>query len=116
MAMALIFYMGVQVGNTVKREASFVLRQKIADSQEIKSSYVEINYWINRALVNLKKYVGECTRVIQIDDHSLIGYYEPGKIFSWSQFSSANEGVVVSEWTKDRNVIFHIFGQTCRDV
>lgn len=66
--------------------------------------------------MNLKKYVGECTRVIQIDDHSLIGYYEPGKIFSWSQFSSANEGVVVSEWTKDRNVIFHIFGQTCRDV
>jgi len=54
--------------------------------------------------------------VIQIDDPNLIAYYEPGKIFSWSQFSSANEGAVVSEWTKDRNVIFHIYGQTCRDV
>ena len=54
--------------------------------------------------------------MIQIDDPNLIAYYEPGKIFSWSQFSSANEGALVSEWTKDRNVIFHIYGQTCRDV
>lgn len=32
MAMALIFYMGVQDGNTVKRESSFVLKYKISDS------------------------------------------------------------------------------------
>jgi len=34
-------------------------------------------------LSNLEKHVGECTRVIQIDDEELIRYYEPGKIFRW---------------------------------
>jgi hypothetical protein len=42
--------------------------------------------------------------MINIEDKKLIGYYEPGKVFSWNYFSSANEGEVVSDWTKDRNI------------
>jgi hypothetical protein len=42
--------------------------------------------------------------MIQISDSRLIAYYEPGKVFTWNNFSSANEGEVVSDWTKDKNV------------
>lgn len=68
MAMALIYYLGANDRGEILKESSYILGQQNNKFYKLFCNQQEVIYWISKALVNLENYVGECTRVIQIDD------------------------------------------------
>jgi len=58
--------------------------------------------------------MGECTRYVKIDEARELRYFATGKVFQWVNFVTASTKNYPQEGDDQKNVVFHIMGQTCR--
>ena len=72
----------------------------------------ELQWWINRALIKLKKHRGKCTRKLKITNQKERNYYQIGKVFRTQKVISAtidDSGQDDTQIDKDANFVLHIF-------
>ena len=74
-----------------------------------------LNGYLIKALSHLPFYLGMCMRCVELSIED-INEYEPGKIITWLQFSSATISLQPLNFCKNRNTRFIIFSVKGRDI
>ena len=96
----------------IRGENDFTKKEKWNDGKIV---YPIIHY-LSKALANLPSYSGYTIKCVDIVDENIISDYEPGKIITWLQFSSALIGKNCSPFLEKRNTRFYIYSLTSRDI
>lgn len=81
----------VKYSHDPQKLASNLLGLRV-DYTELEKPIDEIIWWLNKTMAYLKLYRGVCRRFINIKEKSnpdVMKYYSKGKVFRWSNYSSA---------------------------
>ena len=115
-ALAVALYTGdgsakINISCSIQLKEAFLGEQTTPGNND----YRIVNGYLVRALNHLPYYWGRCMRCVNLEDADLKEYV-PGKVMTWTQFSSSSKNEHLLQTFKIRNTRMIIYSLTGRDI